>query len=158
MIDEREIRAALERPLDGDQEACERAWRVVSAAAPGTRTARSPRRGSRPRLLGALGAAVLLAVLAATPPGTAVSEWVQDGLGVRDTPEHTPSSDELRAPPGGGELLVGSAGATWVVRGDGSRRRLGPYRAASWSPNSRRARRGASGGRRYGGRAGRRLH
>ena len=51
MIDEREIRAALERPLDGDQEACERAWRVVSAAAPGTRTARSPRRGSRPRLL-----------------------------------------------------------------------------------------------------------
>ncbi len=36
--------------------------------------------------------------------------------------------------PGGGRLLVTNPGA-WVVSPDGSRRRLGSYAGASWSPN-----------------------
>jgi hypothetical protein len=36
--------------------------------------------------------------------------------------------------PGGGRLLVNTADGPWVVAADGSRRRLGDYAGASWSP------------------------
>jgi hypothetical protein len=118
------------RPAD-DRQAEERAWQVVAAAAP---TASGSRRRplERRRAAAALAVAALLAALAVSPAGA----WIGDGLGVGGDVRHTPASPTLRALPGGGELLAGShrTGA-WVVHGDGSRRRLGPYRDVSWSPN-----------------------
>ena len=46
-------------------------------------------------------------------------------------PDARPALDSLPAP---GNLLVSSAQGVWVVRPDGSKRRLGDYRQASWSP------------------------
>ena len=37
--------------------------------------------------------------------------------------------------PAPGRLLVESAKGPWIVRPDGSKRLLGPYREASWSPH-----------------------
>ncbi|HET7574214.1 MAG TPA: hypothetical protein VFJ99_03775, partial [Solirubrobacterales bacterium] len=42
---------------------------------------------------------------------------------------------ELTRIPGGGRLAVDSAQGPWVVKPDGSRRRLGDYREATWSPH-----------------------
>jgi hypothetical protein len=39
--------------------------------------------------------------------------------------------------PSGGRLLVASDAGVWVVQRDGSKRLLGPYREASWSPHGR---------------------
>jgi WD40 repeat protein len=81
-----------------------------------------------------LAGAVLAIALAVTPAGAEVRDWIEDGLG--GTAEQRPTSPAIGTLPGGGELLVRSAGnGAWVVRSDGSRRRLGPYGGVSWSPN-----------------------
>jgi hypothetical protein len=76
---------------------------------------------------------VAAGVLAAamTAPGDAVGRWVR---GVFGGP--LPGRPELVRVPGGGQLLVGSAGSVWAVAPDGARRRLGDYDGASWSPNA----------------------
>jgi len=134
-IDQR-LRESLHRPADSDRETEERAWHVVAAAAPAESARRQRPPLARRRLAAMLGGAALVAALAVSPPGAAVNNWIGDGLGVGVSVRHAPASPTLRALPGGGELLVGSndAGAS-VVHADGSRRRLGPYRDVSWSPN-----------------------
>lgn len=133
---DRRLRASLRRPADGDREAEERAWNVVEAALPtqGVRP-RSRRHVPRRRAAVGLGGVALVVALALSPPGAAVSDWIGEGLGVRVTVRHEPASPVLGALPGGGELLVGSRGGASIVHADGSRRRLGPYRDVSWSPN-----------------------
>ena len=134
---EQRLREALGQPLEGDAEAEQRAWRVVAAAAvPATDDTRRRMRLPRRRVAAGLGAVALTAAFALSPPGAAVSNWIGDELGVRESVRHSPASPTLRALPGGGELLVrsGAAGA-WVVHADGSRRRIGPYDDVSWSPN-----------------------
>ncbi len=84
-----------------------------------------------PRLALALALAALLAALILSPAGAAVRDWVGD---VVSTPAPPPPSQGLGKLPGGGRLLVQSAAGPWVVRADGSRRLLGDYREASWSP------------------------
>jgi hypothetical protein len=82
----------------------------------------------------ATGCAVLLALLALTPPGQAVINSVRDTLGqVQVRPAPRPALDRL---PTAGTLLVESAEGPWVVRTDGSKRLLGPYREATWSPHA----------------------
>jgi dipeptidyl aminopeptidase/acylaminoacyl peptidase len=56
---------------------------------------------------------------------------VREVIGVKDAQE------ALFALPDGGRLLVVSDEGAWVVRSDGSRRLLGPYREASWSPTGK---------------------
>jgi dipeptidyl aminopeptidase/acylaminoacyl peptidase len=133
---ERRLRESLRRPADGDLESEERAWHVIAAAAPAES---APRRRLAPVRLhtpATLGGIALVAALAVSPPGAAVSNWIGDGLGVGGSVRHEPASPTLRALPGGGALLVGSPGAgASIVHADGSRRRLGPYRDVSWSPN-----------------------
>ena len=49
------------------------------------------------------------------------------------TPSAPPAALVAGALPAG-RLLVSSAHGTWIVRGDGTRLRLGPWTAATWSP------------------------
>src|SRR5438874_225253 len=84
-------------------------------------------------LLAALACAVALAVVAATPPGEAIGHWVKRLVAPeRSKPVPRPA---LTSVPGSGRLLVAGPGGVWVVNGNGSRRRLGPYQDASWSPH-----------------------
>jgi hypothetical protein len=105
----------------------ERAWRVVQAAA-----ADAPRAAYRPRgrLAIAIAAAALLLALALTGPGAAVADWVRDAI----APDGG-NSRPLTSLPAPGRLLVESGQGAWVLAQDGSQRRLGPYRDATWSPH-----------------------
>ena len=80
----------------------------------------------RPAL--ALAAAAAVVVAAASPPGRAVIDSVREAVGVEQADE------ALFSLPASGRLLVTSDAGAWLVRPDGSRRLLGAYREASWSP------------------------
>jgi hypothetical protein len=92
-----------------------------------------PRRRWAP-LLTAVACAVAVAVVAVsvTEPGDAVARWVRDVLGVG----RGDAKPSLVRVPGGGRLLATAEGgrSAWVVSSGGSRRRLGDYAGASWSP------------------------
>ena len=110
-------------------EAERRSWNVVRAAWDAHEPLPVERR-LRPILAAALLAAVaVLGAFALTPAGGAVGGWIKDVVVGR--PDARPALDSLPAP---GTLLVSSAQGVWVVRPDGSKRRLGDYRQASWSP------------------------
>lgn len=83
-----------------------------------------------PRLALALGIATVFTALLLSPAGAAVRDWVGDVVGT-SAPRPEPALSEI---PGGGRLLVQSASGPWVVQADGSRRLLGDYEEASWSP------------------------
>jgi dipeptidyl aminopeptidase/acylaminoacyl peptidase len=119
--------------VPGEDDARERAQRLVHAAFE-ERAPRGRRPVPRPRLAPALAAALLaLVVLALTPPGKAVSDWIRDRIAAEPArePESPPALAKLPAP---GRLLVDSPAGTWVVASDGSKRLLGPWRDPSWSP------------------------
>lgn len=88
-----------------------------------------PRRHARGLALAAAALAVAGAV--ASPPGRAVVDHVRKSIGVERS---RPALFSLPAP---GRLLVTSSAGSWVVSSDGSKRLLGPYREASWSPFGR---------------------
>lgn len=123
---EAELRSYVTDPAPGEAEAGERAWTVVQAAY-GTRE-RVPWIERHSRAVLALAAAVALGVAAVSPPGRALVERVREAAGV------TPSEPALVRLPSPGRLVVESPGGPWVVRADGSKRRLGDYEEASWSP------------------------
>jgi hypothetical protein len=130
---ERELRRALRRAGGEDAEARERAWRVVRAA-----YAELPARRRRlPWALAAVVAAVAavgaVGVATAAAPDSGVGGWVRDVLGVGER-DAAPALGPL---PGGGRLLAQAGASTWLVSSDGSRRRLGAYAGASWSPHGR---------------------
>ena len=79
----------------------------------------------------AVAAAALLAGALATPPGRAVLDDVREAVGVER------AQPALFALPTPGRLLVASDAGVWVVQTDGSKRLLGSYREASWSPFGR---------------------
>jgi hypothetical protein len=116
-----------EVPVPGTEEAGRRALRMAQAAfAERRRTRRAP----LPRLALAVAIATLLAALLLSPAGAAVRDWVDDVF-TAGVPDAEPGLTEI---PGGGRLLVGSRAGPWVVQPDGSRRLLGDYREATWSP------------------------
>jgi hypothetical protein len=124
------VRRELERvEIPGEREARERAWAVVAAAFAQREPA--PRRRSWKPI-----AAVALAVAAVpgllSPPGRAVLDDLRSAVGVDAAPPPLTL-------PAGDKLLVVSAerGGVWIVRPDGSRRRLGAYDDAAWSPFGR---------------------
>ena len=132
---ERELRRSLASfRAAGEEQAGDRTWTVV-AAAYGEAVAEGLR--PRPRRL-PLRAAVVLAVVGAiaaaalSSPGRAVLDSVREAIGV----EHADRA--LFSLPAPGSLAVASpqTGA-WIVHADGSKRRLGDYREASWSPFGR---------------------
>jgi Tol biopolymer transport system component len=130
------VKRALERVEVPDADgAAERGWRVVAAAYSGRAEARLRPRLRSPALVVAAIALIALVVVALTPPGGAVGDWVRERfVGTGDPPARLPAKPALAAVPGGGRLLVESASGPWVVHGDGSRRLLGSYSDATWSP------------------------
>jgi hypothetical protein len=107
----------------------ERAWTVVRKAfderEPVARAPRYVRPALALALVGALAAAAL------SPPGRAVLHSIRKTVGERH------AAPELFALPSGGRLLVNGADGAWLVQANGSRRLLGRYREASWSPFGR---------------------
>jgi hypothetical protein len=110
-----------------EHEASERAWRVVDAAYRTREPVTWPRRHARPLIAGAIVAAAVAAVL--SPPGRSVVHSLRKAVGVEN------AQTELFSLPARGRLLVSGKGGAWVVNADGSRRRLGAYRDAAWSPH-----------------------
>ena len=107
----------------------ERAWEVVRAAFE-ERTP-SPRERKVWRPVAVLAAAAVIAGAVASPPGQAVLDSIREAVGIERA---QPALFSLPAP---GRLLVESADGVWVVQADGSKRRLGDWREASWSPFGR---------------------
>jgi WD40 repeat protein len=119
----RELRAPEE------QEAEERAWRIVWAAFEQRERVPRPRRGAR--LAIALAAAAVLVAAAFSPPGEAIGDWLRDAI----KPGRKPAKQALVSLPAPGRLLVVSSEGPWVVEPDGTKRLLGAYENASWSPH-----------------------
>jgi hypothetical protein len=126
--------ALREVPIPVPAEAEERGRRVLETAyaeqqgrEQGGRKSRAP---SLPRLALALAIATMLAALLLSPAGAAVRDWVGDVVHT-SAPRPEPTLGDI---PGGGRLLVQSASGPWVVQPDGSRRLLGDYDEATWSP------------------------
>lgn len=94
-------------------------------------TSEGRRRRPLPRLALGLSLAALLAILLLSPAGAAVRNWVDDTF-TASTPRPEPA---LTRVPGGGKLLVQTGEGPVVVQPDGSRRLLGDYETASWSPH-----------------------
>lgn len=124
------MKRELERiEVPGEHAARERAWAIAEAAF----NAREPT-PRRSQWLRVAVVAVALAALAATAlssPGRAVLDEVREAVGVER------AQPALFSLPAEGRLLVAADAGVWVVQQDGSKRLLGPYREASWSPFGR---------------------
>ena len=110
-----------------ERDAGERAWEVARAAYESREPVAWPRRHARPLVIGALVAAAVAAVL--SPPGRSVVHSLRKAVGVEN------ARTELFSLPARGRLLVSGHGGAWIVNADGSRRRLGAYRDAAFSPH-----------------------
>ena len=125
---ERDLRERLDAARPPDEAAAEeRAWRVVQAAFEQREPV--PRRRPRRRRV-ALAAAAGVAALAVAVPVTGAYDWLRDLV----EPGRKDARPFLTSLPGGGRLLVDSSAGPWVVRAGGSKRLLGAYDDASWSP------------------------
>jgi hypothetical protein len=131
-MNERQLQRALRAFVAPDEEAArERTGRVLAAAYAERETL--PQRSRFPLRLAVVAAVLaLLAAALLSPPGQAVLDSVRGAIGI----EHAqPALFSLPAP---GSLMVASPeSGAWVVHSDGSKRRLGDYREASWSPFGR---------------------
>lgn len=126
-MNERELRRRLESVrAPAENEAADRAWPLVRAAYEERERVHWTKSRRKPLLV--LVAAGALVVAALTPPGMAVVDRVRDAVGREEPP---PALVKLPAP---GRLLVQTKAGPWVVNEDGSKRLLGDYSGASWSP------------------------
>jgi hypothetical protein len=129
-MDERRLQRELrDTPLPDEAGARGRGWRVIRAAF--VERERVPPAARRPTklLLAAAGAAAVLAIVL-SPAGAKVADVFRDVTGIG---KHA-AAPALRALPSAGRLLVTSHEGVWVVNEDGSKRLLGRYRDATWSP------------------------
>ncbi len=127
---EQEVHEALRQVrVPEESEAAARAWELVRAAEVERESDPSPRRLRRRGLQLALVVGVVAALV--SPAGAAVRHWVADT--VAPGVEH--AHPALTSLPSGGSLLVQSAGGSWIVHADGSKRLLGSFDGATWSPH-----------------------
>ena len=123
------MRSELEKlEIPGEHEARERSLAVVRAAF-AEREPQPPRRSWKP--LAAVAIALVAVAGLLSPPGRAVLDDIREVVGVEKA---QPALFSLPAP---GRLLVTADSGAWVVEEDGSKRLLGSYREASWSPFGR---------------------
>jgi hypothetical protein len=113
----------------GERDAAERAWAVVRRAYAEREPVTWPRRHARLLVAAAVLAAVVAAAL--SPPGRSVVHSLRKAVGVEK------AEPALFSLPTRGQLLVTSRSGLWLVRADGSKRRLGRYRDATFSPHGR---------------------
>jgi hypothetical protein len=124
------VRHELERiEIPDEHDARERTWSVVATAFSERQPVERTRRMLRPALAIAIVVVALAAVL--SPSGRAVLDEIREVVGVERA---QPALFSLPAP---GRLLVASDAGVWIVQQDGSKRLLGDYREASWSPFGR---------------------
>jgi RNA polymerase sigma-70 factor (ECF subfamily) len=125
----------LSIPLPDERIAEDRAWDVVRAAF----AAREPveRVRSFPwRSLALFALAVAAAGVALSPAGRELWDRFRDEVGrERVVTEGLPPAETEVGLPAPGELLVLAGGRVSVVSDDGSRRELGEYSGAAWSPD-----------------------
>jgi WD40-like Beta Propeller Repeat len=121
-----------DHPIPDEHAAEERAWQVARAAFEGRDLEPAPRpRRRRARLVLALtGAIVAAAALALTPAGAKVGDLIDDVI----EQGQERAEPALTSLPTDGRLLVESAQGPWIVQPDGSKRLLGEYDQATWSP------------------------
>lgn len=128
-MNERRLRSLL-REVDPPRaaEARERGLATTLAAFRQRRPA--PPHPAPRRLALAVALATLALAALLSPAGAAVRDWIGEAnpLGATDP---KPALTEV---PGGGALLVETRAGPWVVQADGSRRLLGRYATATWSP------------------------
>jgi dipeptidyl aminopeptidase/acylaminoacyl peptidase len=117
-------------PIPAAADAEERGLRVVREAF-AQREVTTPAPRVRLRLILALAGALVLLALLLSPAGAKVRDWIGDAV----TTGEQPAAPALTSIPGGGQLLVESPQGAWIVHPDGSRRLLGTYRDATWSPH-----------------------
>ena len=123
------MKRELERiEIPDEHEARERAWPVVRAAF-AEREPQPRRRSWKP--VAALAAAALVVAGLLSPPGRAVLDDLREAVGV----EHSAAGALLAARARAVARHVRSG--AWVVQRDGSKRLLGAYDEASWSPFGR---------------------
>ena len=121
-------RALLDVPAPDESAARDRSWATVRAAFAEREPVARAFRHTKPLLAFAVLAALIAAAL--TPPGRALADEFRDAfVGVES------AQPELFSLPAPGRALVESGKGLWVVRQDGSRRLIGPYRDAAWSPH-----------------------
>ncbi|MGH2992844.1 MAG: WD40 repeat domain-containing protein [Solirubrobacterales bacterium] len=122
-----------DRTIPDEEAAEERAWHVVRAAFEQRDRKPAPTiHRRRARLALALAAAlVLAAALALTPAGAKVGDLISDVV----DPGRERAEPALTELPTDGPLLVESARGPWIVQPDGSKRLLGDYDQATWSPS-----------------------
>jgi hypothetical protein len=126
----RDLRSTLlAAPVPDELEAQRRTWSVVKTAYAEREPLPRPR---RLRLLVAIAVLAALVAAALSPPGRAVGDWLRDR--VAGDEETQPALVRL---PAAGQLLVVSEQGPWLVRPDGSKRLLGAYDDASFSPSAR---------------------
>ena len=111
----------------GEHEAEERTWAVVRRAYAEREPVAWPRRHARPLVAAAVVGAVIAAAL--SPPGRSVVRSLRESVGIERA---EPALFSLPSP---GQLLVTSRRGAWLVHRDGSKRLLGHYRDASFSPH-----------------------
>jgi hypothetical protein len=127
-VNDAEFRERLRRAhAPGETEAAERTWQVVRQAYASQERVPWIERHSRVVIAFAVLAALAVAVV--SPPGRALVDTVRDTVAEEPPPENV--FDRI---PGGGRLLVLSDSGPWVVDEDGSKRLLGHYEDAAWSP------------------------
>ncbi len=122
------VRRELSRVDVPDQSGAQgRAWEVVRSAY----REQSPvqRRRSHWRLALAPAMTAVAAAFILTPAGATVGRLIRHALGVPHP------ARALFSLPSAGRVLVSGAGGTWIVSADGSRRRVGSWQQASWSPH-----------------------
>jgi len=115
--------------IPGEHDARNRAWSVVSAALAERKPVSRPSHWPRVAAVAIAASAIVAATLSS--PGRAVLDEIREVVGVERA---QPALFSLPAP---GRLLVTSDAGVWVVSEDGSRRLLGDYREATWSPFGR---------------------
>ena len=132
-MNERKLKQLLVATTPPDEMGAQRrGWRVVRKAFGEREPSPWPMRHRRPLTAVAVAVAVLAA--AVSPPGRAVIDGVRDAVGtetVVGVPRPRPALFSL---PAQGRVLVAAPGGVFVVSSDGSRRRLGAYEQATWSP------------------------
>jgi dipeptidyl aminopeptidase/acylaminoacyl peptidase len=129
-MSDRDVRdAVLAVRVPDELEAQRRGWTVVREAY-ATRDP-LPRHGRRLRLVVAFAVLAALVAAALSPPGRSVGGWIRDRVAGEEATE--PALVRL---PSAGRLLVVSEQGPWIVRHDGSKRLLGNYEDASFSPNA----------------------
>jgi hypothetical protein len=119
--------------VPGEDEAEERAWRLVAAAFAEREPVAWPRRHARSLALAVVAAAAVAAF--ASPPGRAVLGSLRDAIGRERVVGVRRAAPAIVSLPGRGRLLVLSRRGPWVVQPDGAKRLLGGYDGASWSPH-----------------------